>query len=259
MNTDTHIYSFKWILCIHLVIFLNTSIKAQEPVSNFEITDIYDNTYNLYNELNQGKIVVLDFFSYHCSSCQNNSPIVDSLYQLFGSGESVIFWGIETSGYQDSLVFDFAQTYGISFPVFSTYNYTNIMLLDSSENIYQHFNINGTPSYRVICPDRYFEGHPLSKLETEIERCNATKINTNLQSNENDIYYNYPYIYTTPIQEESNLYVFTLQGKLLFQRKINKNSAKIKYLNNSNLHYLLIKHQNSQKTSSKIIYIPKSL
>ena len=35
--------------------------KAQPP--NFTQTDIYGNTFNLYNQLDLGKVVVLDFYA----------------------------------------------------------------------------------------------------------------------------------------------------------------------------------------------------
>lgn len=46
------------------IIIVSFSItKSQAP--DFTQTDIYGNTFNLYEQLDQGKTVVLDFFSYY--------------------------------------------------------------------------------------------------------------------------------------------------------------------------------------------------
>ncbi len=50
-------------LFISVVVFIVgiSFTKAQAP--DFTQTDIYGNTYNLYDQLDLGKVVLLDFFS----------------------------------------------------------------------------------------------------------------------------------------------------------------------------------------------------
>ncbi len=64
--------------------------KAQLPAGSiapdFTITDINGQTHNLYNLLNQGKTVYLDFFASWCGICWNyhNGPALKTIWQNYG-------------------------------------------------------------------------------------------------------------------------------------------------------------------------------
>ncbi|MBN2681714.1 MAG: hypothetical protein JXR58_04350 [Bacteroidales bacterium] len=50
---------------IFIFLFCFSKTEAQVLAPDFSATDVNNQTYNLYNELSQGKTVVLDFFAYY--------------------------------------------------------------------------------------------------------------------------------------------------------------------------------------------------
>ncbi|PLX11174.1 MAG: hypothetical protein C0594_03975, partial [Marinilabiliales bacterium] len=71
-------------LCIVTATF---SQKLQLQNSTF--TDVDGNVYDLFDELESGKTVVIDFFSYYCSTCQENTPVLDSIWQTTSIDQDV--------------------------------------------------------------------------------------------------------------------------------------------------------------------------
>ncbi len=156
-----HFFSF-----IVFLSFLN--IKAQQIAPDFTLTDVNGNTYSLYQELDKGKVVVLDFYITNCGTCQINSPILDSIWQQYGyGGDSVWVWGIETSGRNDSDIINFMQQYGVTFPCFSTLNDDVVIYV---------YHITYTPQYWVICPNRTYKIVAVNQIVDAISGCKQTSL-----------------------------------------------------------------------------------
>lgn len=141
-------------------------LNAQQVAQDFILTDVLGNTYSLYQELDKGKVVVLDFYITNCGTCQINSPILDSIWQQYGyGGDSVWVWGIETSGRNDSEIINFMQQYGVTFPCFSTLNDDVVIYV---------YNITYTPQYWVICPNRTYKIVAVNQIVDAISGCKQT-------------------------------------------------------------------------------------
>ncbi len=95
---------FLKITFVHILSFyclIQTSLFAQNPISvtNFpdiEITDIDGIVHRPYDDLNAGKIVILDFFSTACAPCweYHEENVLQNIYETFGpqgSNEVAIF------------------------------------------------------------------------------------------------------------------------------------------------------------------------
>jgi thiol-disulfide isomerase/thioredoxin len=159
-----------------LLLVNSTSITfAQKtPGDDFKIIDIYGNEHQLYNDyLNQGKYVFVDFFSRTCGTCQYIAPMIDTVYRNFGCNcGDIIFLGI-ASGNNDSVIFNFAQTYGMSFPTASG--------LEGGGNIvFQQYGYNYTPYKILIDPQHKIIVDNLYFNSTKVLRDSLLNLNVNL-------------------------------------------------------------------------------
>lgn len=80
----------KAIFMLAFVSFMCTQTRAQLPngsiAPDFTVTDINGNSHRLYDYLDQGKSVVIDFFAAHCPTCwsYHNQHHLKTLYEKYG-------------------------------------------------------------------------------------------------------------------------------------------------------------------------------
>ncbi|HBF88683.1 MAG TPA: hypothetical protein DDX39_08580 [Bacteroidales bacterium] len=154
-----------------ILFFVYVKSFSQTELYDANLTDIHGNTYSIFEELNANKIIVFDFFSYYCETCRENSSRVDSIWQNNGGSDSVWIWGIETGGYDSSMIENFAALFGTSFPSFSTQNGINLPTQEPHTSLYDMFNIGGTPTYIVVCPNQQFRRYYIDSLQIGINNC----------------------------------------------------------------------------------------
>jgi thiol-disulfide isomerase/thioredoxin len=111
-------------LPVMLLAVLSFSTQAQvgNPAPNFTVTDTYGNTHTLYDYLDSGKVVVLDFFFTTCIPCQFYSPQVNLAYEKYGCNTAnVIFMSIDYHD-TDAEVLAYDEEYNIEYPSVSGLN-----------------------------------------------------------------------------------------------------------------------------------------
>ncbi len=121
-------------------------------IQNFTIISSTGDTLNLYDNLNLGKTVILDFFRISCGTCQVYSRIIDSAYLYYNSGQNnVEIWGISDFD-TDIEINQFKQQLGLTFPCAG--------IEGNGQNIFALFEAQqeafGTPLYAVICPTNVY-------------------------------------------------------------------------------------------------------
>lgn len=129
-------------------------VKAPFQVTealDFTVTDTDGNTLHLFEALDNGKTVLLDFFFTTCSFCQQYAPIIEQVYQNTGAGSGdIYFWGLDY-GDTDAEVIAYKQAYGVTNPCASGIEGN----ANAAIQLYiDNFNFIGYPTYTVICPDR---------------------------------------------------------------------------------------------------------
>lgn len=131
-----------------MLLLAGTPLLAQKQVENFTLTDIDGNTYELYEELAQGKAVILDFFRYYCHACQESSAAVEELWQDY-RGNNVWIWKIDIYDHEtEEQVRDFKKIYGGSMPSFLQGN-------SLFRYFVQEFGLqSATPGFIIILPDK---------------------------------------------------------------------------------------------------------
>lgn len=89
---------------------LTFSLSAQTSLTtavDFTVTDINGDSHTLFDYLDDGKYVCVDFFAYWCGPCMITAPEFTNVYNQYGCNEGdVIFLGVEYEG-TDQQVHDF--------------------------------------------------------------------------------------------------------------------------------------------------------
>jgi hypothetical protein len=147
---------FWWPFVVFIHFF--ASAGAQELASDFTATDINGNSHNLYATLNQGKIVVVVFFSTDSpySYAYHNTDDLVNLYNVHGpegDNQLEIFYVEGDPNTNDNCILGQSSctspngtfqnwSAGIDFPIIS------------SPSLAQDFDIDEYPSTFVICPGK---------------------------------------------------------------------------------------------------------
>lgn len=123
--------------------------KAQVGTTapDFTVTDVHGDIHHLYDYLDSGKYVLLDFFYTTCIPCQYYSPQVNLAYEKYGcnTGE-VIFISIDYND-TDAEVIAYEQQYQIEFP--------SVSGVDGGGNgLIGPYGIIGFPTFFLIAPSK---------------------------------------------------------------------------------------------------------
>ena len=94
----------KVIVFLSLFVVLNLNplfaqLESGTVSPDFTITDVFDNEHNLHSKLDEGKLVILDFFATWCSTCWNyhNSEVLEDFMNDYGPDgtDQVFVYGVE--------------------------------------------------------------------------------------------------------------------------------------------------------------------
>lgn len=125
-------------------------VSAQTPLTvarDFSAKDLDGNAHHLFDYLDNGKFVLLDFFTASCGSCQVYASQVSAAYNDFGCNSgNVIFLGINW-GSNNENVQDFDSVYGAFYPAISGTQGGGNRAVDS-------FQILSYPTVILIAPNR---------------------------------------------------------------------------------------------------------
>ena len=129
-----------------LIFVLIQSVLFAQTAPNLIISDLDGTTHNLYDYIDEGKTVILDFFIINCTSCQDGAPHLDSFWDNYGPNgtDQIQVISIEVSNTSDQQVSTIAEEWGIENPV------VNLLETPTAYNSF----ISGYPTYIIICPDK---------------------------------------------------------------------------------------------------------
>jgi hypothetical protein len=135
-----------------LIAFLlfGAGLRAQQTnltqAVDFTVTDCHGQTYNLFEILDRGQAVFIDFFFYNCGQCQVISPYITGSYTQMGCNMHDVFY-IEISYIDsDAVCQQWANEYGVEFPTVGK---------DGGGNeVFDLYGIQACPTLVLIMPDR---------------------------------------------------------------------------------------------------------
>jgi len=162
-----------------LILFFPFLSLAQLPTGSvapdFDITDINGESHNLYEYLDQGKYVILEFFGAFCAPCWNfhETHLLEDLYQEYGPEGSnqlmVISIEVEINTDLEELMGengaegDFVT--GISYPIINDESGTvSGFTISETARLY---GMNFVPNLFVVCPNRILSSLKVKDLDSE--------------------------------------------------------------------------------------------
>ena len=163
IRSEHKLNSMKIIFTFIIAFFISLTLLSQVTIPDFILVDTKGNQFGLYNELDKGKTVVLDFFSLQCGSCQTGIAILEDLWQTYDTTNGDVWvWAIESLGGANIDIDDFIIANGGTFPGFN---------LSENPSLSSFFTISYTPLYFIICPDRTIKSASVDKVSTYVESC----------------------------------------------------------------------------------------
>ena len=218
--------------------------KAQAP--DFTQTDIYGNTYNLYDQLDLGKVVLIDFYGVGWPTCMTNAAPLDTIFQNYQA--QLFMYGIEAAGQDSAAIEQFKIDHGpISYPMFST------EINDSVVNLY---NVYGTPKYYVVCPDKTYRSVNFNQITDMIDTClaNIVSIN-NIKHSEISIYSNSNKITViNNLDKNISCDIYNITGKKVYSKEITDKNSSF-YVNFTKGIYIIKLYSNNKAIKTQKIVI----
>lgn len=144
----------KRILSFVFALFLSISVSAQTTLTeavNFTSTAHNGEEIDLFEILDGGQYVLIDFFFSTCGPCKEYAPrIVDAYYKLGCNEGDVYFMEISpTDTYAPYSTDQWINTYNIPYPTIHTKTAGT-----TGDVIYETYNIAACPTLILIAPDR---------------------------------------------------------------------------------------------------------
>ncbi|MCH8332131.1 MAG: redoxin domain-containing protein [Bacteroidetes bacterium] len=147
-------------------------VFAQTLAPDFTLTDTDSVEWNLYEQLEQGKTVVLDFFYATCTPCQTWTPEIIQMYADYGGGTGeVLVLGISDRD-DNAEVEAFEDSFNVTYPSGGIDGGG-----DDITSLYSSwFPFFGWPTYAVICPDKTVtwnlpKNPGLPELRAKVDTC----------------------------------------------------------------------------------------
>ena len=112
-------------LLLVLLVFIGLQVKSQTNLTtavNFTVTDVHGQTHNLFNILDGGKHVIIDFFFTTCGSCIASVPTLNQAFTDYGCNTGEVYFISIDQGDTDAEVLQYEETYGGLLPSVSGVN-----------------------------------------------------------------------------------------------------------------------------------------
>jgi hypothetical protein len=159
----------------------SSKFEVLSTMPNFSVTFTNGTKVYLYQTLNAGNSVLLDFFYVGCGYCQTYAPIIDQAFVAHGSGSGNIkFWGISDRD-ANAAINTYKTTYGVTNPCAGTAG-NGDSVTTMVEGL---FTWSGWPTYSIVCPDKTVHwdiNYPptATGFNSIFTTCGTSSINENL-------------------------------------------------------------------------------
>ena len=139
----------KKVFTLILALAFGLGLKAQCPLTqavDFTATDVHGTEVHLFDILDGGQYVLIDFFFTTCGPCQQATPKVAESYYAMGCNMHDVFYMEIATGDSDAACLNWVNTYGIEYPTISGQA--------GGTTICNQYQISAYPTLILIRPDR---------------------------------------------------------------------------------------------------------
>ena len=139
----------KKIFTFVLATLLSINVFAQCPLStavDFTATDCHGTQVHLFDILDGGQYVLIDFFYTTCGPCNSACPKVVEAYQILGCNMHDVFFMEISPSDNDTQCQNWCQQYGVEYPTIGTSS--------GGGSICNTYGISAYPTVILIKPDR---------------------------------------------------------------------------------------------------------
>lgn len=233
-------------------------LRSHAQVPDFTVVDTDGQSHHLYDYLDDGKIVVLDFFYVGCSYCQYYSGHIQQSYENFGCNKGdVVFLGIDWND-TDEEVQAFDSTYGLSYPsasgieggadtVNSLYQisyYTTLLVIGPDTQIWK--NIKPPTTVNI---DSFLVLVGAQKMPCNVGIANTVASHDDLRILQNPISEGQNISLQSTKDFEVNFELYDINGRLLLQQMIQlskgENSISVQHQLKSGVYFIHTKGRES--------------
>ena len=141
----------KKVFTLLLALAIGFGLKAQCPLNqaiDFTATDCHGTEIHLFDILDSGQYVLIDFFFVNCGPCQQATPKVVESYYAMGCNMHDVFYMEISDRDSDAACQNWCQNYGVEYPTISG-PAGGTTICGSSM-----YNIPAFPTVILIAPDR---------------------------------------------------------------------------------------------------------
>ena len=138
----------KKLFTIMFALVMGVNVFAQCPLTNavdFTATDCHGTEINLFEILDGGQYVLIDFFFTSCGPCQQACPRIVEAYELLGCNQNEIFFMEITPSDNDQVCLNWCEQYGVEYPTIGTSSIGSQICSD--------YGIEYYPTCIIIAPD----------------------------------------------------------------------------------------------------------
>lgn len=139
----------KKILLFAMALVLSLGLRAQCPLAqavDFTATDCHGTEVHLFDILDGGQYVLIDFFFTTCGPCQQATPKIVESYSAFGCNLHDVFYMEISDRDSDAACQNWCQNYGVEYPT--------IAGTAGGSGICNQYGIGYFPTVILIAPDR---------------------------------------------------------------------------------------------------------
>jgi len=129
---------------ISIGFFLHAQTSLNEAV-DFQVTDMNGESIHLFELLDRGQYVLINFFEADCGGCQQTIPAMVDAFPVFGCNlHDVYFMGISYID-NDSIIEQWQNSFGVDFPT--------VGVQGGGNEVFTAYKIKICPSFVLINPD----------------------------------------------------------------------------------------------------------
>ena len=137
------------LLILLILMTLGLGVKAQCPLNtaeDFTATDVHGESIHLFDILDGGQYVLIDFFFTTCGGCIQTAPYFVESYALLGCNQHEVFYVEIDEGDNETACLNWVNRFGVEYPTISGNS--------GGTDICIQYGIQSFPTTILIAPDR---------------------------------------------------------------------------------------------------------